>query len=131
MTLHDAAMTRFGQWWRRIQRSGYAFAQGAHLHGTLPERYRIWEARRARLWAIWLPLGCLLAGLAFGPWGWVAWLIYPLQVLRQTIRNRGALADRALLALFQVLARFPEAWGEIKFMCDHFFGRQARLIEYK
>ena len=27
MTLHDAAMTQFRQWWKRILRSGYAFAQ--------------------------------------------------------------------------------------------------------
>ena len=67
----------------------------------------------------------------FGPWGWAAWLIYPLQVLRQTMRNSGPLSDRALLALFQVLARFPEGWGQIKFLRDRLLGRQARLIEYK
>src|SRR5262245_34511064 len=131
MTLHDAAMTRFKQWWRRVQRSGYAFAQGAHLHGALPERYRIWESRRAWLWGVWLPLSCLVIGLAFGPWGWAAWLIFPLQILRQTMRNRGPLKQRALLALFQLLARFPEAWGQIKFMRDRLLGRQVRLIEYK
>ena len=131
MTRHDVAMTRFGQWWLRVQRSGYAFAQGAYLHGAMPERYRVWESRRAWLWGIWLPLGCLLAGLAFSPWGWAAWLIYPLQVLRQIARNRGPLRDRTLLALFQMLARFAEAWGEIKFMRDRLFGRQSRLIEYK
>jgi len=131
MALHDAAMTRFSQWWRRALRGGYAFAQGAHLHGALPERYRIWEARRAWLWGIWLPLICLATGLAFGPWGWAAWLIYPLQVLRQTARNTGPLGDRATLAVFQVLARFPEGLGQIKFMRDRLLGRQAYLIEYK
>ncbi len=63
--------------------------------------------------------------------GLAAWLIYPLQMLRQTARNRGPLADRAMLALFQVLARFPEGWGQIKFLRDRLLGRQARLIEYK
>jgi hypothetical protein len=58
-------------------------------------------------------------------------LIYPLQVLRQTARNRGPLRHRALLALFQVLARFPESLGQIKFMRDRLLGRRARLIEYK
>jgi len=33
MVLHDAAMTRFAQWWRRTTRSGHAFAEGAWLHG--------------------------------------------------------------------------------------------------
>jgi len=131
MTVHDAAMTRLGQWWRRALRGGYAFAQGSHLHGNLPEQYYAWEARRARLWGIWLPLTCLLAGLFLGPWGWAAWLIYPLQVLRQTLRNRGSLSHRATLALFQVLARFPESWGQISFLRDRLLRRQTHLIEYK
>ncbi len=29
MTLHDAAMTRFSQWWRRSLRAGHAYAEGA------------------------------------------------------------------------------------------------------
>ena len=83
MTLHDAAMTRFSQWWRRALRGGYAFAQGAYLHGATPERHCVWESRRAWLWGLWLPLACFAAGLVFGPWGWAAWLIYPVQMLRQ------------------------------------------------
>jgi GT2 family glycosyltransferase len=131
MALHDAAMTRFSQWWRRATRAGYGFAQGAYLHGGPPERHWVWESRRAWLWGVWLPLACLLSGLLFGPWGWAAWLIYPLQVLRQTMRNPGPLADRATLAFFQVLARSPEGWGQIRFLRDRLLGRQARLIEYK
>src|SRR5262249_45896718 len=131
MSLHDAAMMRFDQWWRRVVRSGYAFAQGAYLHGAPPERHWVWESRRAWLWGMCLPLTCLAAGLALGPWGWASWLIFPVQVMRQTMRNSGTLDERALLALFQVLARFPEGWGQIKFLCDRLLGRQARLIEYK
>jgi glycosyltransferase involved in cell wall biosynthesis len=33
MTLHDAAMTRFGQWWKRNVRAGHAFAEGNWRHG--------------------------------------------------------------------------------------------------
>src|SRR5207249_2888192 len=33
MTLHDAAMTRFGQWWRRAVRAGHAYAEVAIRHG--------------------------------------------------------------------------------------------------
>ncbi len=131
MTLHDAAMTTFGQWWRRALRAGYAFAQGAYLHGKPPERHWVWEARRAWLWGVWLPLACLVMGLAFGPRGWTAWMIYPLQFLRQTVRNHGALSKRAALALFQLLGRFPEGWGQIKFLLDRLLGRRANLIEYK
>jgi GT2 family glycosyltransferase len=131
MTLHDAAMTRFGQWWTRILRSGYAFAHGAYLHGNSPERYCVWEARRAWIWGVWLPLGCLASGLMFGPLGWAAWLIYPAQIARQAARNSGPIKDRATIALYQVLSRFPEALGEIKFMRDRLLRRRSRLIEYK
>ena len=34
MTLHDANLLRFGQWWRRMVRAGHAFAEGAALHGA-------------------------------------------------------------------------------------------------
>ncbi len=131
MAMHDAAMTRFYQWWRRAKRAGYAYAQGAYLHGASSERHFMWETRRAWLWGIGLPVGCLLTVLLFSPWGWMLWLMYPLQVLRQTMRNRGSLRDRTLLALFQVLSRFPEAIGQTKFMGDRIFKRTAQLIEYK
>ena len=31
MTLHDAAMTRLSQWWKRSMRGGHAYAEGASL----------------------------------------------------------------------------------------------------
>jgi hypothetical protein len=131
MAFHDAAITRFRQWWRRSMRTGYAFAQGAYLHGARPERHGVWESRRAWLWGIWLPLAFFAIGLAFGAWGWIVWLIYPLQMLRQATRNSGPPKQRILLALFQTLSRFPEAFGQVKFLRDRLGGRQSRLIEYK
>src|SRR5262249_2297836 len=131
MTWHDAAMTRFGQWWRRALRGGYAYAQGAYLHGRSPEHYRIWESRRAWIWGVWLALTCILASFLFRTCGLALWLIYPLQFLRQIVRTQGAMTDRATLALFQLLARFPEGLGQIRFMRDRMAGRQAGLIEYK
>lgn len=131
MTLHDAAMTRFGQWWLRVVRSGYAFAQGAQMHGRSPSRHWVWESRRAWLWGVWLPLACGIVSVSIGAWGWLIWMIYPIQVLRQTFRNDGPFGRRAIVALFQVLARFPEAIGQFKYFRDRALGLQARLIEYK
>jgi hypothetical protein len=131
MTSDDAAMTRFGQWWTRVLRNGYAFAHGAYLHGNSAGRHWVWESRRAWIWGVGLPLTCLSAGLLFGPWGWLTWLIFSLQVLRQSYRNSGTPRKRLVLSLFQLLAHFPEAAGEIKFMRDRILGRRSRLIEYK
>ena len=131
MTFHDAAMTRFGQWWLRAVRAGYAFAQGADIHGGSHEPLWVWESRRAWLWGIALPLGCLGLYLVFGPWGWAALLIYPLQFARQTLRNSGSVRRRMTLALFQLLARFPEAVGQLKYTWNRLLHRQGRLIEYR
>jgi hypothetical protein len=112
-------------------RSGYAFALGADLHGSSPERHWVWETRRAWLWGVWLPVLCITAGLCFGAIGLVAWLIYPLQVLRQALRAQGSLRERLAIGFFQTLSRFPESWGQLKYLFDRSFGGQARLIEYK
>ena len=60
MTLHDMAMTRFGQWWRRTVRSGYGYADGAYLHGKPPERHYVREVRSILFWGLALPLAILV-----------------------------------------------------------------------
>lgn len=131
MTLHDAAMTRFAQWWRRTVRSGYAFAQGASLHGAPPERHWVWESRRALLWGIGVPLVCLALTLILWPYGLLAFLIYPAQIARQIGRNSGSLKNKLLLAVFQTIGRFPEAYGQLKFLSDRAFGSRSAIVEYK
>lgn len=135
MTLHDAAMTRFAQWWRRFQRSGFAFAEGAALHGGAPERHWVWETRRAVLWGLGVPLACAtltLASLPLGGWGALSWLIFPAQALRLFLRGGPRRAsERAIIALFQVLGRFPEAQGWLKYWSSRLKRRKPGLIEYK
>jgi glycosyltransferase involved in cell wall biosynthesis len=131
MTLHDANMTRFGQWWRRTVRSGYAFAQGAHLHGAPPERHWVWESRRALIWGLWIPIFALLTALVFGPWSLLIFVVYPLQLLRRIQHVNGPIQRRMKFVCFELLARFPETIGQLKFARDQLFRRQRSLIEYK
>lgn len=124
MTLHDAAMTRFGQWWKRTRRGGHAFAEGAALHGAPPERHWVAETRRALLWGAILPV-LTLAGLLVTPWAAILLLIYPLQILRLS-RRMGL--ERAV---FTVLAKLPEALGVLQYRFNRLRKRRAGLIEYK
>lgn len=131
MGLHDAAMTRFRQWWLRRVRSGYAFAQGSHLHGSSPERHWVWESRRAWLWGFWLPLACAAAVIILGPWGLALLLIYVLQLLRRTLQQRGGWRERTRLPLFELLGRFGEAAGLLRFAANRLFKGRSQIIEYK
>ena len=130
MTLHDAALTRFGQWWKRALRGGHAFAEGASLHGVPPERHYVRESRRAWIWGIALPLFIFGASL-FDPLAAGLVLIYPLQVLRIALRSDLTSKANWWRSLFLVLARFPEGLGQVKFLLARWRGKRSALIEYK
>ncbi|UWQ78523.1 glycosyltransferase [Leisingera sp. S132] len=124
MTLHDAQMLRFTQWWNRSRRAGHAFAEGAALHGTGPERHWVAETRRALLWGAALPAGILMAGL-LSPSLALAALIYPAQVLR--LSRRMGFEQ----ALFTVLGKFAEAAGALEFYWRRWRGSARGILEYK
>ena len=67
MTVHDMAMTRFAQWWRRAVRGGHAYAEGAARHGGGPERHFVREVRSILFWGAGLPAAA--AALAWPTWG--------------------------------------------------------------
>lgn len=124
MTLHDAALLRFGQWWRRSVRAGHAFAEGAARHGRAPERHWRAETRRALIWGAGLPLLALGVGLLH-PAGVLLLLAYPAQLLRLALRSGPE------VAWFQLLGKFAEARGAIGYYLGRAMRRRARLIEYK
>jgi GT2 family glycosyltransferase len=133
MTLHDAAMTRFGQWWKRSLRAGYAFALGAAMHGRGPERHWVAEQRRGLAWGVALPLGIVAAGIVTGSATLALVLagVFPLQWARLYRQQRHALPRPGLQTLFLVLGKFAEGAGQLKFGWHRLTGAQARLIEYK
>ncbi len=131
MTLHDAAIARFGQWWTRTLRSGYAYAQGAVLHGALPERHNVRESRSAWFWGLGVPLGATILALWWNAWGFALLLGYPLQVIRLALQGERSPRKNWWRAGFLVLGKFPELLGQVKFMIHRYLGGQSRLIEYK
>jgi GT2 family glycosyltransferase len=131
MSLHDAAMTRFGQWWKRTQRGGYAFAEGAALHGAPPERHWVREARRGWVWGLALPVTVLLAMAVASPWCALLLLVYPLQVVRLALRTSDAHGMAWTRATYLVLGKFAEATGQCMYWWRRVRRGSTRLIEYK
>lgn len=131
MATHDAAMTRFRQWWRRAVRAGYGVALGVDLHGAPPERHSVREWYRTWLWGFGIPL----AAAAIAPWSGrttaLLLLLYPLQVVRVALAGRRDARANWWRALFLVLSLFPGALGQLEYLAHRLLRRQSRLIEYK
>ena len=133
MTIHDAAMTRASQWWRRAMRGGHAYAHSAYLHGHSSERFRRAELRSILVWAFLIPLASLVATALQLP-GWLLIGLYPMQVVR--IRRGRACSNLPapsawLYALSCVASKFPEFVGAARFHWDRLRGDDTDLIEYK
>lgn len=126
MTLHDADLTRFGQWWQRAKRAGFAYAQGVVMHGAAPERHNLRQLQRAVGWGVLLPAFLVLTALFLTPWAILGALIWPAQVLRQYLKGTDVTR-----AFFLTLGKFPEAQGALTYVLRRIRGQQARLIEYK
>lgn len=125
MTWHDAAILSFRQWWKRVERTGYAYAEGAARFDGKGERYRAREIRRALYWGIVLPVVSLALAVLISPWALALLLAYPAQMLRLMPRLGRD------MAVFVTLAKFPEAAGAFRYQIRKILGRDGRLIEYK
>jgi glycosyltransferase involved in cell wall biosynthesis len=131
MTRHDAALYRFGQWWKRMLRGGYAYAQGASLHGAPPECHWVAECRRAWIWGLYIPACTLLLSAWLGWPGLLLLLIYPLQVARLARAGRHTIRENWLRGAALVISKFPEMLGQLKFLRDRLRRARSRIIEYK
>lgn len=130
MTLHDAAMTTFGQFWKRTRRAGHAFAEGAYMHGAAPEHHFVAETKRAAAWGLALPVVSVLLLLAAPALGVLALLLYPVQIARLALRAGGDRAAWQNAALLTV-GKLAEGQGVAEFHLRRLLGRRAGLIEYK
>ena len=125
MTLHDAAMTKVSQWWKRSKRAGHTYAEGAALYGRGPERYNVARVRRSLLWGAGVPLAAALGALVT-PWALLILLAWPAQVIR--LAMQGMDWEQAA---FLTLGKLAEAQGAIGYHLARMRKRRVRLIEYK
>jgi GT2 family glycosyltransferase len=143
MTLHDAAMTRWTQWWQRAVRTGHTTAELLAKHGDAREHRRLRRASSAIAWGVALPL------VAGGVLAWAVWSANPAAIVAAVslplvayalllvrITRRCAVtgrcgADARAYAFSCVLAKWPECWGMALYVVRRAAGRRARWIEYK
>jgi GT2 family glycosyltransferase len=135
MAKHDAAMSRFGQWWKRSVRAGHSYAQGFAMHGRTTERFRQRELRSILVWGLIAPMAAL--ALAWPTYG-ISLLILAAGYLRlynkirwSRIQHGDSADDAAIYARFVVLGKIPQVQGVLKFAFNGVRGRSSGIIEYK
>lgn len=134
MTLHDAAMTRFSQWWRRSVRAGHAYAEGSARHGSGPEKHWRRETRSNWFWGLGVPLAAVALappslGLSLGLLAGYPALAF--KIYRGRRREGQSTSDARLYAGFCVLSKFPQAEGQLSYWQKRWRGTPGRIIEYK
>jgi glycosyltransferase involved in cell wall biosynthesis len=135
MTLHDLAITRFSQYWRRSQRAGYAFASVSTRFRATADPFWSEDARRNRLRGLfWLltPVLALAASVALrSPWLFAGWVLLLLALaVRTALQNRWKQTDWTTLLLYGFhshLQQIPIFFGQLQFL----FNRNKALMEYK
>ncbi len=135
MALHDMAMTRFQQWWKRSVRTGHAYAEGSAMHGRAPERHFVRQTRSAVFWGILIPLAAVLfawptRGLSLGLLA--GYLLLYRRTRRYYAVQRGwPLPDARLYAVWIVLAKFPQAVGFVRYWLGKLTGKRSPVIEHR
>lgn len=132
MTLHDADLTRFSQWWTRAVRAGHAYAEVAAMHSGPSERHWTRKPLKTLVWALLLPA----LSLGFAPvsngFSLLIFLLYPINIARIAAGLRRSGEPRPwTLASFLMLSKFPEALGWLRYHAGRVTGKRSKLIEYK
>jgi glycosyltransferase involved in cell wall biosynthesis len=130
MTRHDAAMTRFGQFWSRAVRCGYAYAEVSRRHKSSPCSIWVRETTRAVIWGGVLPL-IICLGAVIHPVALAGILVYFFQICRVAIARGPKSSEAWTYALFITLAKFAEFRGIVKYYWNQLIRRNTALIEYK
>ena len=129
MTLHDANITRFSQWWKRANRAGFAYALTAKEHGQSSEKFGVRRALRSLIWSGLL--GCILLLSIIEPVMLFALLIYPVQIIKIFFKQK----DRSLYGFkscaFLMISKLPEALGVLELVIKTFKKQDYTIIEYK
>ena len=133
MTLHDAQIIHFSQWWQRAVRGGHAYAEVSWMHRHNAELF--WRRESLRIWGWGFVLPLLIAALApvAHYWSLLLGLAYPLLILKTFVQAaaRYDLRSNLLYSVFCTLIKFPELQGQLIFYRNRLQGDHSRLIEYK
>lgn len=140
MTVHDAAITQLGQWWKRQFRTGYA---GYDVERRFQLGIFDRNLKSACFWGLCVPLFAILAAvaLAWFAYGWWAFaclsvatlvvLLQTLRIARRTKSQNHTWKHSLQFGFFTMASKVPIILGVVRQILETALGKQARLVEYK
>jgi glycosyltransferase involved in cell wall biosynthesis len=131
MTVHDAAIYRFRQWWRRNVRAGYGYAQAFARHPRIMRNPAYTLVRSALAWGLAGPLIVLVSLGFMGPKGTLLLLAYPVQILRNLWRGRSLSRFASAASILMLVSKFAETGGMLLYVSDRMERRRRNAILYK
>ena len=141
MTWHDAAMTRFSQWWNRTRRSGHGFGEMAALHPDARDPNWPRAVRSIAAWGCIVPVVMVTSwalALVASAWWWAIVALtlglWPARMIQLACRERRrGLDPKVALAsgILLMLGKLPQFVGLAGYYRDRLTGRSSLLIEYK
>lgn len=136
MTLHDANITQFKQWYLRAKRCGYSFALNAHMYGREKEHLCVKESLRIWLWGAMYPAIMIFLSLTISTAFLLGLMVYPVQVIRIAMFVKAKSPaytpkEAFIYSVFIVLGRVPEMSGQLKYLSNIIKSKQHSIIEYK
>ncbi len=137
MTLHDAALLHFSQWWRRARRSGHAYAEHVWRHGrqSIPSWRR--QVSSILIWGMAVPIAAValitarMLGYPTAAAALVVLAVYPLQIFRIALRRSERGSPDFPYAALIVVGKFAEMGGMARFHVNRLRGYAPHIIEYK
>ncbi len=147
MTMHDAQIHSFRQWWKRMIRGGYGSLDVyrrcrpvADSPDDVPFSSMV---RSTRIWSIGWLLGALFIVMLMS-WGWGGsgtalalfmsigiWLAQAGRIAMKTHSAHLEKRNRFIFAILTMLGKWAQAAGHLRYYLDRFRGKSAVLIEYK
>ena len=134
MTLHDADMMHFSQWWKRMLRAGYAYAEGVRRYGVREHAHYGRNLMSAFFWGGAIPIVSL--GLMSRSGGWLliwagAWSFLALRVYTSRVKRDFPPSARLSYAVSSAVGKLPAFFGASLYIVRKLFSRPSHPIEYK
>lgn len=143
MTLHDADMHRFSQWWKRAVRGGYGSFDVWRRTSASDDPLYGAQVRSAWMWTTgWMTVTALLTAIVLGVWGGGAgaaafgvmlgvWTIQALRIAAKGLRHGLTIRDSVIYGGLTMLSKWAEVTGHLRWLVERLRGGGPKPLEYK